>query len=64
MAENNGGFASVRTRNLEPAADLGAFEGISLRVKGNGLRFKCIIRIDANWDGIAFCRWVLQLLEA
>jgi len=49
----------VRTRNLEPAADLGAFEGISLRVKGNGLRFKCIIRIDANWDGIAFCRWML-----
>ena len=37
-AENNGGFASVRTRNIEPAADLAAYEGLALRVlnRGNG----------------------------
>ena len=92
--ENNGGFASVRTRNIEPAADLAAYEGLALRVckrgncavvlsiqqtcrvftsgishpscytnlsralqvKGNGLRFKCIVRTESNWDGIAYCR--------
>lgn len=54
--ENNGGFASVRTRNLEPAADLAAYEGLCLRVRGNSLRFKCIVRTDSNWDGIAYCR--------
>jgi Complex I intermediate-associated protein 30 (CIA30) len=38
--ENNGGFASVRTRNIEPAADLAAYEGLALRVS------KCIKRIQ------------------
>ena len=31
--DNSGGFASVRSRNIEPAMDLGAFEGLELRVK-------------------------------
>ena len=34
--ENNGGFASVRTRNIEPAADLAAYEGLALRVRMHG----------------------------
>lgn len=36
--DNRGGFASVRCRNWEPALDLGAYAGLRLRLKGNGLR--------------------------
>jgi hypothetical protein len=46
----------VRCKNFEPAVDLAAYEGIKLRVLGNGLRYKCIIRTDASWDGIGYCR--------
>lgn len=55
--ENNGGFASVRTRNFEPPLDLSPYEGLRLRVKGTGSRFKLILRTDSNWDSIAYCRW-------
>ena len=51
-----GGFASVRTKNFEPKLDLGAYQGLHLRLKGDGLRYKCIIRTDSNWDGIGFCK--------
>ncbi len=48
--ENNGGFASVRTRNLEPALDLSTFSGIRLKVKGDGQRFKFTLRDSDAWD--------------
>eukprot|EP00898_Chlorokybus_atmophyticus_P008474 jgi/Chlat1/8628/Chrsp86S00660 len=54
--ENRGGFASVRTKNYEPALDLSAYDGIALRVKGDGMRYKFIIRCDTNWDGVSYCR--------
>ena len=53
---NNGGFASVRTRNFAPALDLTGFTGIRLRCRGNGLRYKMILRTDAAWDGPSYCR--------
>ncbi|CAG9465720.1 unnamed protein product [Pedinophyceae sp. YPF-701] len=53
---NNGGFTSVRTRNFDPPLDLGAYEGIRLRVKGNGMRYKLILRCDGGWDSLAYCR--------
>lgn len=31
--DNSGGFASVRSRNMQPAVDLGAYTGIELRLK-------------------------------
>jgi hypothetical protein len=37
---NNGGFASIRSKNFEPVEDLSAYEGLELRVKGDGHRFK------------------------
>ena len=52
--ENNGGFASVRTRNFNPAWDLSGYEGIELRVKGDGKRYKFIIRCEEKWDGIGY----------
>ncbi len=52
---NSGGFASVRTRNFESALDLTGFSGIQLRVKGDGNRYKLIVRSEAKWDGIGYC---------
>jgi hypothetical protein len=49
---NNGGFVSVRTRNLQPPLDLSAYEGLELRLKGDGQRYKLIVRIDPAWDGV------------
>ncbi len=53
--DNNGGFASVRTRNFEPPLDLSDFEGIELKVKGDGKRYKFITRCEGKWDGIGYC---------
>ncbi len=52
---NNGGFASVRTRNFETPLDLSAYEGIELRVQGDGKRYKFIIRCEGKWDGLGYC---------
>ncbi|KAF6258399.1 complex I intermediate-associated protein 30-domain-containing protein [Scenedesmus sp. NREL 46B-D3] len=54
--DNSGGFVSVRCKNFEPLLNLSPYEGLALRVRGNGLRYKCIVRTDTNWDGIGFCR--------
>ncbi|PSB23887.1 CIA30 family protein [Stenomitos frigidus] len=51
---NSGGFASVRTRNLEPALNLSGYEGVKLRVKGDGQRYKFLMRSDDKWDSIAY----------
>ncbi len=53
--DNNGGFASVRTRNFDPPLDLSGYEGIELRVKGDGKRYKFITRCEGKWDGIGYC---------
>lgn len=52
---NSGGFASVRTRNFEPPLDLSDYRGIELRVKGDGNRYKFMLRTETRWDGIAYC---------
>lgn len=51
---NSGGFASVRTRNFEPALDLSNYSGIELRVKGDGQRYKFFLRDGAGWDTVAY----------
>ncbi|PPS41543.1 CIA30 family protein [Chroococcidiopsis sp. TS-821] len=51
---NSGGFASVRTKNLEPQLNLSGYQGIKLRVRGDGKRYKCFIRTDTKWDGTAY----------
>ncbi len=66
---NSGGFTSVRSRNFAPLLDCSAYAGLELRVRGDGQRYKCIIRADTNWDGIAYCkcvwaRWRLALPAA
>lgn len=52
--QNSGGFASVRTKNLDPSLDLSKYEGIELRVRGDGNRYKFLLRTEAKWDGVAY----------
>lgn len=51
---NSGGFVSVRTRNFEPPLNLAGYEGIEVRVKGDGKRYKFFIRTEPKWDGVAY----------
>ena len=53
--DNNGGFASVRTRNFPQPMDLSGYEGIELRVIGDGKRYKFITRCEGKWDGVGYC---------
>lgn len=52
--ENSGGFASVRTRNFEPPLNLATYQGLTLRVKGDGQRYKLFLRDREGWDAIAY----------
>lgn len=51
---NSGGFASVRTKNFDPPINLSGCEGVTLRVKGDGKRYKLFLRSDAVWDGVGY----------
>ncbi len=50
--ENRGGFASIRS----PADryDLSDYQGILLRVRGDGKRYKLGLRIDLFYDGVSY----------
>ncbi len=52
---NSGGFVSVRTRNFNPSLNLAGYEGMEIRVKGDGQRYKFILRCESKWDGISYC---------
>lgn len=51
---NSGGFASVRTKNFDPPFNLSDYEGVKLRVKGDGQRYKIFLRTEAQWDGVGY----------
>jgi uncharacterized protein YbjT (DUF2867 family) len=53
--DNNGGFASIRTRNFTPPMDLSDYQGIEMRVVGDGKRYKFITRCEGKWDGVGYC---------
>jgi monofunctional biosynthetic peptidoglycan transglycosylase len=50
--ENKGGFAS--TRAAFQSLDLSAYEGVALRVKGDGRRYQLRFRQDGAFDGVAY----------
>lgn len=52
---NSGGFASVRTRNFDPPFNFSNWQGIRLRVRGDGQRYKLILRTNDRWDSTAYC---------
>ncbi len=51
---NSGGFASVRTKNFTPPFNLSGYQGVELRVRGDGKRYKFILRTEEQWDSIAY----------
>ena len=51
---NSGGFASVRTKNFTPPFDLSGYQGVKLRVRGDGKRYKFLLRTETQWDGVAY----------
>jgi hypothetical protein len=63
---NSGGFASVRTRNFDPPFNLQGWQGLLFQVRGDGQRYKLILRDRTGWDSAAYCasfdtvadRWV------
>ncbi len=50
--ENGGGFASVRSGPL--GLDLSGREGLRLRVRGDGKRYKIGVRNDVAFDGVVY----------
>lgn len=54
--DNSGGFSSVRTLNMDPPLNLSAYSGVSLRLRGDGQRYKFILRTDQNWDTVTYCQ--------
>ncbi|MEM9448348.1 MAG: CIA30 family protein [Cyanobacteria bacterium P01_E01_bin.6] len=52
--DNSGGFASVRTRNFDPPLNLQDYSGIELRVRGDGNRYKFLLRDETRWDGVGY----------
>jgi hypothetical protein len=55
---NSGGFASVRTRNFEPPFNLQGWQGVRLVLRGDGQRYKVILRNSSSWDSRAYCHSV------
>ncbi len=51
---NSGGFASVRSRNFTPPLDLSSYTGLRLQVKGDGQRYKLLLRDSTSWDSLAY----------
>ncbi len=50
--ENNGGFASTRTKAMRFRLD--GFKGILVRVKGDGKKYQFRIRTDDRLDGVSY----------
>lgn len=50
--ENNGGFASIRSQWM--AYDLKAYDGIALRIRGDGKTYRFRIRTEETGAGIAY----------
>ena len=56
-ADNNGGFASVRSAVVHRASgefDPEAFDAIELDVRGDGRRYKLNLRTDRGFDGVNY----------
>ncbi|KAK2975169.1 hypothetical protein RJ640_017382 [Escallonia rubra] len=51
---NNGGFTSIRTKNFSVPEDLSAYDGFELRLKGDGRRYKLIVRTSREWDTVGY----------
>lgn len=58
--ENNGGFSSTR---IKPRSfDLGQYEALEIRIRGDGRTYQFRIRTDGRFDGVAY-RQVFSTLD-
>ena len=53
--DNFGGFASARTVDFDTPMNLGAYDGLVVRCRGDGKSYKMILRCEKKWDGISHC---------
>ncbi|KAL5188200.1 putative complex I intermediate-associated protein 30 [Glycine soja] len=51
---NNGGFTSIRTKNFSEPENLSAYDGLEFRLKGDGRRYKIIVRTSSDWDALGY----------
>ncbi|ESW31476.1 hypothetical protein PHAVU_002G241100 [Phaseolus vulgaris] len=51
---NNGGFTSIRTKNFSEPENLSAYDGLEFRLKGDGRRYKIIVRTSSDWDTVGY----------
>ncbi len=52
--ENNGGFCTVSSRRKNKTSDLSGFQGIAVRLKGDGKKYKFTIKADTRFIGFAY----------
>lgn len=52
--ERSGGFASIRSRPFEPPLDLSSANGLLLTVRGDGHRYKLVLRNDEGFGAPSF----------
>jgi monofunctional biosynthetic peptidoglycan transglycosylase len=50
--ENNGGFASIRSKTAQ--WDLRSYKGLKLRLRGDGKDYKLSLRTDLFFDGVSY----------
>jgi hypothetical protein len=50
--ENNGGFASIRSKPREWR--LAAYDGIVMQLRGDGKRYKLNLKTDSSFDGLMY----------
>ena len=50
--ENNGGFASIRTKAMQ--FQLEGFKGIMIRLKGDGKKYQFRLRTNDRFDGVSY----------
>lgn len=44
----------ISLQNFETPENLSAYEGLELRIKGDGRRYKLIVRTSKDWDAIGY----------
>lgn len=52
--EQNGGFASIRSRPFVPPLDLSGADGLVLTVRGDGQRYKLVLRNEEGFGAPSF----------
>jgi len=50
--DNNGGFSSVRSRPV--LRDLSEYDGLRVRLRGDGKRYGFRLKTDASFDGVSY----------